>query len=177
MKPSTRASCARHLGVEQNVVLQGATTRRTVSGQNAMGKASLLRGEARVTTSTIRKERRYQGRPRAGLQRSASSCSLLAVWGEQVAEPPQSKAHPEVLDSSGPCCTGVRRPRRTPGSTSWPQPLACVSRFLSVPLPHPVPPFPVECRDTTRYCENVKQLKLCQLSQFQSRCCGTCGKA
>uniref|UniRef100_A0A8C0MEJ5 ADAMTS like 1 n=1 Tax=Canis lupus familiaris TaxID=9615 RepID=A0A8C0MEJ5_CANLF len=35
----------------------------------------------------------------------------------------------------------------------------------------------MECRDTTRYCEKVKQLKLCQLSQFKSRCCGTCGKA
>ncbi|DAA26966.1 TPA: hCG1818607-like, partial [Bos taurus] len=34
-----------------------------------------------------------------------------------------------------------------------------------------------ECRDTTRYCEKVKQLKLCQLNQFQSRCCGTCAKA
>ncbi|XP_029464601.1 ADAMTS-like protein 1 isoform X2 [Rhinatrema bivittatum] len=35
----------------------------------------------------------------------------------------------------------------------------------------------VECRDTTRYCEKVKQLKLCQLAQFKSRCCGSCGKA
>ncbi|XP_034629105.1 ADAMTS-like protein 1 isoform X4 [Trachemys scripta elegans] len=35
----------------------------------------------------------------------------------------------------------------------------------------------MECRDTTRYCEKVKQLKLCQLTQFKSRCCGTCGKA
>ncbi|OCU00941.1 hypothetical protein XELAEV_18006720mg [Xenopus laevis] len=35
----------------------------------------------------------------------------------------------------------------------------------------------VDCRDTTRYCEKVKQLKLCQLAQFRSRCCGTCGKA
>ncbi|XP_053321867.1 ADAMTS-like protein 1 [Spea bombifrons] len=35
----------------------------------------------------------------------------------------------------------------------------------------------VDCRDTTRYCEKVKQLKLCQLTQFKSRCCGTCGKA
>ncbi|KAJ6669514.1 hypothetical protein lerEdw1_000062 [Lerista edwardsae] len=35
----------------------------------------------------------------------------------------------------------------------------------------------VECRDTTRYCEKVKLLKLCQLTQFKSRCCGTCGKA
>nr|XP_042127313.1 ADAMTS-like protein 1 isoform X2 [Peromyscus maniculatus bairdii] len=34
-----------------------------------------------------------------------------------------------------------------------------------------------ECRDTTRYCEKVRQLKLCQLGQFRSRCCGTCGKA
>ncbi|XP_068090485.1 ADAMTS-like protein 1 isoform X2 [Hyperolius riggenbachi] len=34
-----------------------------------------------------------------------------------------------------------------------------------------------DCRDTTRYCEKVKQLKLCQLAQFKSRCCGTCGKA
>ncbi|KAG8455062.1 hypothetical protein GDO86_001328 [Hymenochirus boettgeri] len=34
----------------------------------------------------------------------------------------------------------------------------------------------VDCRDTTRYCEKVKQLKLCQLAQFRSRCCGTCGK-
>ncbi|KAM6183750.1 ADAMTS-like protein 1 isoform 2-T2 [Erethizon dorsatum] len=34
-----------------------------------------------------------------------------------------------------------------------------------------------ECGDTTRYCEKVKQLNLCQLSQFQLRCCGTCGKA
>ncbi|KAE8632724.1 hypothetical protein XENTR_v10001652 [Xenopus tropicalis] len=35
----------------------------------------------------------------------------------------------------------------------------------------------IDCRDTTRYCEKVKQLKLCQLAQFRSRCCGTCGKA
>ncbi|XP_075451055.1 ADAMTS-like protein 1 isoform X2 [Ascaphus truei] len=35
----------------------------------------------------------------------------------------------------------------------------------------------VDCRDTTRYCDKVKQLKLCQLAQFKSRCCGTCGKA
>ncbi|KAM4707871.1 ADAMTS-like protein 1 isoform 2-T2 [Discoglossus pictus] len=35
----------------------------------------------------------------------------------------------------------------------------------------------VDCRDTTRYCEKVKQLKLCQLAQFKTRCCGTCGKA
>ncbi|KAM9330667.1 ADAMTS-like protein 1 [Gastrophryne carolinensis] len=35
----------------------------------------------------------------------------------------------------------------------------------------------VVCRDSTRYCEKVKQLKLCQLAQFKSRCCGTCGKA
>ncbi|XP_075416084.1 ADAMTS-like protein 1 isoform X2 [Tenrec ecaudatus] len=35
----------------------------------------------------------------------------------------------------------------------------------------------MECRDTTRYCDKVKQLKLCQLSQYKSRCCGTCGKA
>ncbi|ELK29322.1 ADAMTS-like protein 1 [Myotis davidii] len=35
----------------------------------------------------------------------------------------------------------------------------------------------MECSDTTRYCEKVKQLKLCQLSQFKSRCCGTCGEA
>nr|XP_017515524.2 ADAMTS-like protein 1 isoform X2 [Manis javanica] len=35
----------------------------------------------------------------------------------------------------------------------------------------------MECRDTTRYCENAKQLKLCQLSQYKSRCCGTCGEA
>lgn len=40
-----------------------------------------------------------------------------------------------------------------------------------------VSPSAVECRDTTRYCEKVKQLKLCQLTQFKSRCCGTCGKA
>ncbi|XP_033613536.1 ADAMTS-like protein 1 [Fukomys damarensis] len=33
-----------------------------------------------------------------------------------------------------------------------------------------------ECRDTTRYCEKVRQLQLCQLSQFQLRCCGTCGQ-
>uniref|UniRef100_H3BDD4 ADAMTS like 1 n=1 Tax=Latimeria chalumnae TaxID=7897 RepID=H3BDD4_LATCH len=31
-----------------------------------------------------------------------------------------------------------------------------------------------ECRDTTRYCEKVKQLKLCQLSQFKVRCCESC---
>ncbi|XP_069482074.1 ADAMTS-like protein 1 [Ambystoma mexicanum] len=34
----------------------------------------------------------------------------------------------------------------------------------------------VECRDTTRYCEKVKQLKLCQLAQFKARCCSSCGK-
>ncbi|RXM99651.1 ADAMTS-like protein 1 [Acipenser ruthenus] len=32
----------------------------------------------------------------------------------------------------------------------------------------------LECRDTTRYCEKVKQLKLCQLSQFKVRCCESC---
>lgn len=52
-----------------------------------------------------------------------------------------------------------------------------VSPLLSVPFPPPISSFSVECRDTTRYCEKVKQLKLCQLSQFKSRCCGTCGKA
>ncbi|XP_043917142.1 ADAMTS-like protein 1 [Protopterus annectens] len=35
----------------------------------------------------------------------------------------------------------------------------------------------VECRDTTRYCEKVKQLKLCQLSQFKLRCCESCQDA
>ncbi|MGH0153100.1 UNVERIFIED_CONTAM: hypothetical protein FKN15_061142 [Acipenser sinensis] len=32
----------------------------------------------------------------------------------------------------------------------------------------------LECRDTTRHCEKVKQLKLCQLSQFKVRCCESC---
>ncbi|XP_023571625.1 ADAMTS-like protein 1 [Octodon degus] len=34
-----------------------------------------------------------------------------------------------------------------------------------------------ECSDTSRYCEKVKQLHLCPLSQFKLRCCGTCGEA
>lgn len=59
-------------------------------------------------------------------------------------------------------------PRKHPGATAFTELLFHIS-FLSS--------FPVECRDTTRYCEKVKQLKLCQLSQFKSRCCGTCGKA
>ncbi|XP_037832326.1 ADAMTS-like protein 1 isoform X3 [Kryptolebias marmoratus] len=31
-----------------------------------------------------------------------------------------------------------------------------------------------ECRDSTRYCEKVRQLDLCPLPQFQSRCCLSC---
>ncbi|CAN9509520.1 unnamed protein product [Ophioblennius macclurei] len=31
-----------------------------------------------------------------------------------------------------------------------------------------------ECRDSTKYCENVRQLDLCPLPQFQSRCCHSC---
>uniref|UniRef100_A0A665XEX7 ADAMTS like 1 n=1 Tax=Echeneis naucrates TaxID=173247 RepID=A0A665XEX7_ECHNA len=32
----------------------------------------------------------------------------------------------------------------------------------------------VECRDSTRYCEKVRQLELCPLPQFKSRCCHSC---
>ncbi|KAM9836358.1 ADAMTS-like protein 1 [Aulostomus maculatus] len=31
-----------------------------------------------------------------------------------------------------------------------------------------------ECRDSTRYCEKVRQLELCPLPQFKSRCCHSC---
>ncbi|XP_075968419.1 ADAMTS-like protein 1 [Anarhichas minor] len=31
-----------------------------------------------------------------------------------------------------------------------------------------------ECRDSTRYCEKVRQLELCPLPQFKSRCCDSC---
>ncbi|XP_062372046.1 ADAMTS-like protein 1 [Sardina pilchardus] len=31
-----------------------------------------------------------------------------------------------------------------------------------------------ECRDSTRYCEKVRQLELCPLAQFKSRCCQSC---
>nr|XP_057923011.1 ADAMTS-like protein 1 isoform X1 [Doryrhamphus excisus] len=31
-----------------------------------------------------------------------------------------------------------------------------------------------ECRDSTRYCEKVRQLELCTLPQFKSRCCQSC---
>ncbi|XP_049591165.1 ADAMTS-like protein 1 isoform X3 [Syngnathus scovelli] len=31
-----------------------------------------------------------------------------------------------------------------------------------------------ECRDSTRYCEKVRQLELCTLPQFKSRCCHSC---
>ncbi|XP_061524819.1 ADAMTS-like protein 1 isoform X2 [Phycodurus eques] len=31
-----------------------------------------------------------------------------------------------------------------------------------------------ECRDSTRYCEKVRQLELCMLPQFKSRCCHSC---
>ncbi|KAM3590519.1 uncharacterized protein V6R79_011056 [Siganus canaliculatus] len=31
-----------------------------------------------------------------------------------------------------------------------------------------------ECRDSTRYCEKVRQLELCPLPQFKSRCCQSC---
>ncbi|KAG5261330.1 hypothetical protein AALO_G00302760 [Alosa alosa] len=31
-----------------------------------------------------------------------------------------------------------------------------------------------ECRDSTRYCEKVRQLDLCPLPQFKSRCCQSC---
>ncbi|CAG5929303.1 unnamed protein product [Menidia menidia] len=33
-----------------------------------------------------------------------------------------------------------------------------------------------ECRDSTRYCEKVRQLELCPLPQFRSRCCYSCRK-
>ncbi|XP_068164161.1 ADAMTS-like protein 1 isoform X3 [Antennarius striatus] len=31
-----------------------------------------------------------------------------------------------------------------------------------------------DCRDSTRYCEKVRQLELCPLPQFKSRCCHSC---
>ncbi|XP_051991912.1 ADAMTS-like protein 1 isoform X1 [Xyrauchen texanus] len=31
-----------------------------------------------------------------------------------------------------------------------------------------------ECQDSTRYCEKVRQLELCPLPQFKSRCCQSC---
>ncbi|XP_065806720.1 ADAMTS-like protein 1 isoform X5 [Labrus bergylta] len=31
-----------------------------------------------------------------------------------------------------------------------------------------------ECRDSTRYCEKVRQLELCPLPQFKNRCCHSC---
>ncbi|XP_061664181.1 ADAMTS-like protein 1 isoform X2 [Syngnathoides biaculeatus] len=31
-----------------------------------------------------------------------------------------------------------------------------------------------ECRDSTRYCEKVRELDLCMLPQFKSRCCHSC---
>ncbi|XP_041740455.1 ADAMTS-like protein 1 [Coregonus clupeaformis] len=31
-----------------------------------------------------------------------------------------------------------------------------------------------ECRDSTRYCEKVRQLELCSLLQFKTRCCQSC---
>lgn len=31
-----------------------------------------------------------------------------------------------------------------------------------------------ECRDSTRYCEKVRQLELCSLAQFKARCCESC---
>ncbi|KAK1890457.1 ADAMTS-like protein 1 [Dissostichus eleginoides] len=31
-----------------------------------------------------------------------------------------------------------------------------------------------ECQDSTRYCEKVRQLELCTLPQFKSRCCHSC---
>ncbi|XP_029026632.1 ADAMTS-like protein 1 isoform X2 [Betta splendens] len=31
-----------------------------------------------------------------------------------------------------------------------------------------------ECRDSTRYCEKVRELELCPLPQFKSRCCHSC---
>uniref|UniRef100_A0A3B4WPA4 PLAC domain-containing protein n=1 Tax=Seriola lalandi dorsalis TaxID=1841481 RepID=A0A3B4WPA4_SERLL len=34
--------------------------------------------------------------------------------------------------------------------------------------------FSGECRDSTRYCEKVRQLELCPLPQFKSRCCHSC---
>lgn len=79
----------------------------------------------------------------------------------------QSKASSEVLDSGGPSSTRVC-PQKAPGGHGYDESVFHIS-FLS--------PFPAECRDTTRYCEKVKQLKLCQLNQFQSRCCGTYAKA
>lgn len=61
----------------------------------------------------------------------------------------------------------------SPSQPSW----EMFSEIASSPFLLFVSPSAVECRDTTRYCEKVKQLKLCQLTQFKSRCCGTCGKA
>lgn len=79
----------------------------------------------------------------------APSCSLGSRW--QI---PPGKA------SSKRCRTVVALPAQ--GSdprrhlVATVTRLVCFTSFLS--------PFPAECRDTTRYCEKVKQLKLCQLS-------------
>lgn len=130
---------------------------------------------------------RGQGRAPSGRKRAIPKTAEWAkgwAWRHphcgqsrgQVPEPFWSEASPECWAVAAPSAwdqVSEADPRKHPMASA----LRSVSLLLSVPFPHPSTPPPVECRDTTRYCENAKQLKLCQLSQFKSRCCGTCGEA
>ena len=118
-------------------------------------RAPCLGGEAVPTT--LRKE----GSCQKGRRAPAFNAQLQP--GEQMAKLCQSKASSAVALPAQ-----ESDPRRHLVTTAMTECVFHIS-FLS--------PFPAECRDTTRYCEKVKQLKLCQLNQFKSRCCGTCGKA
>lgn len=59
-----------------------------------------------------------------------------------MAELHQSKACPEVVDSSGPSSTGGRCPRQTPGSTQLATAVSLCFTFLFCPPPSPCSSFP-----------------------------------
>ncbi|KAF4791626.1 ADAMTS-like protein 1 [Turdus rufiventris] len=105
-----------------------------------------------------------------GIQTRRVTCQRLTAKGSSV--PVSNEAC--ALVSKRPVDTQNcnRQPCVEWAASSWGQINSTVNIIKTFTLHETV-----ECRDTTRYCEKVKQLKLCQLTQFKSRCCGTCGKS
>ncbi|CAG4995382.1 unnamed protein product [Parnassius apollo] len=79
---------------------------------------------------------------------------LRCVW--RVGGPRTEKARRRRERSAGAACEGMRRPN--------------VSRACEVS------PCAIDgvCRDTSRYCENVRAMNMCALRRYKEQCCKTC---
>ncbi|CAH2058374.1 unnamed protein product, partial [Iphiclides podalirius] len=79
---------------------------------------------------------------------------LRCVWRPS---PSAGKAKRKRERSAGAACEGLRRPNVTK-----------LCGIIACPLKDGV------CRDTSRYCENVRAMNMCALQRYKEQCCKTC---